>query len=334
MGLNRRFFVGPVRLLGGLPCALLWLAACSPAPERDAFGLAGETPAAWTALSGAAARDAVEPWLADYRDETLTALVREALAGNFDLKTAAARVQAAQAQARIDGAGRLPQLNFAPRFQEASVNPLRGGSPSAGDQRDGGTQLALPFNLSWELDVWGRIGAARQAAAWEAEAAAADLAGARLSLAARTAQAYFELTEARLQSQVAEQSKNDHRTVVELVRGRYVRGLTRPLDLRLALTDLTNAEAQLAQARNRVQGVGGVVGTLSGGGLGRRAGPARAAAGGVRRPAVGIAGTASRFGRRVRAAAIAGLPFGKRPQGAAAARHPHRRRRHQRFGLG
>jgi hypothetical protein len=74
-----------------------------------------------------------------------------------------------------------------------------------------------------------------------------------LSLAARTAQSYFELIEANLQAQVAEQSIKDRRTIVDLVRGRFTRGLTRGLDVRLALTDLANAEAQLAQSRNQVQ---------------------------------------------------------------------------------
>ncbi|WP_347257560.1 TolC family protein, partial [Methylocaldum sp.] len=61
--------------------------------------------------------------------------------------------------------------------------------------------------------------------------------------------------EAKLQVEVAERSIQERRTIVELVRGRFARGLTRGLDLRLALTDLANAEAQRAAARNRVQTV-------------------------------------------------------------------------------
>jgi NodT family efflux transporter outer membrane factor (OMF) lipoprotein len=109
------------------------------------------------------------------------------------------------------------------------------------------------FNLRWEIDVWGRIKASQLAFQQDAEAVSADFHGARLSLAARTAQSYFELIEANLQTQVAEQSIKDRRTIVDLVRGRFNRGLTRGLDLRLALTDLANAEAQLAQSRNQVQ---------------------------------------------------------------------------------
>lgn len=233
----------------GLGCGgLLALAGCAAAPDRDAVQAAGTTPAAWTARAETAPAGDVAPWLNGYGDAQLAELVREALANNFDLKATAARVAQALAQARIEGAGRLPQWEFAPWFERTR---WQDGSHQRYEQ----SQLALPFNLSWELDVWGRIGAARQAAGWEAKAVAADWAGARLSLAARTAQTYFELTEAQLQTQVAEQSRKDRGTIVELVRGRFDRGLARALDLRLALTDLSNAEAQLALARNRRQSV-------------------------------------------------------------------------------
>ena len=109
------------------------------------------------------------------------------------------------------------------------------------------------FSLSWELDIWGRIRAARDAASFEAQAVGTDLNGAALSLAARTAQTWFELLEAGQQETVAQQSVSDRRMLVELVRGRFNRGLTQGLDLSLALTDLANVEAQLAEAKNRVQ---------------------------------------------------------------------------------
>jgi len=107
--------------------------------------------------------------------------------------------------------------------------------------------------LNWELDVWGRIKDFQAANELEAQATADDYRAARLSLAARTAQAYFNLIEANLQVNVAEESIKDRRTVVNLVRGRFNRGLSQGLDLRLALTDLTSAEAQLADNRNKVQ---------------------------------------------------------------------------------
>ncbi|WP_341327896.1 efflux transporter outer membrane subunit [Methylotuvimicrobium sp. KM2] len=227
-------------------CMLPWLTACMSAPKRDAESLAPDVPSSWSgsiSVDGLPAR-----WLDGFGDPVLSALVQEALNNNFDLKSASARVTAAAEQARIDGAGLWPQLSFAPGYERAQVR-----SAGFGNTEFGAFQAL--FDLNWELDVWGRIRAFRNAAVLEAEAAEADLHAARLSLAARTAQSFFELAEAKLQAEVAAQSIKDRKTLVDLVRGRFARGLARGLDLRLALTDLANAEAQLARARDRLQSV-------------------------------------------------------------------------------
>lgn len=202
------------------------------------------SPSAWSA--GAPAEKAPGDWLDSFNDPLLSALVDDAMRDNFDLQAAAARVQAAVAQVRVDGSGRWPQLSFLPGYQRSLVRSAGFGSTEFG-------AFQALFDLSWELDVWGRIEAFQQAAVLEAEATAADFRAAQLSLAAAIARSYFELAEAKLQVEVAEQSIADRRTIAELVQGRFERGLTRGLDLRLALTDLANAEEQLAQAKNRLQ---------------------------------------------------------------------------------
>ncbi|MDD1622598.1 MAG: efflux transporter outer membrane subunit [Methylococcaceae bacterium] len=219
---------------------LVFAAGCSTVPERDAKRLDMPVPARW-ASDGGFADQASTAWLEAFADSKLTVLVRDGLAANFDLKAAAARVDAAREQAIIAGAPRWPQLYFAPGY-------LRGKDSSG----EAGAFSAL-FNLGWELDVWGRIKATQQATAREADAVEGDYRAAQLSLAARIAQAYFDLTEAQLQASVAEQSVKDRGVIADLVRGRFNKGLTRGLDLRLVLTDLANAEAQLAQTRNDVQ---------------------------------------------------------------------------------
>lgn len=226
-----------LRMLIGM--IVLLTASCATTPERNAIDMANP-PAQWTSAT-AVNNPIATQWLSAFADSTLTELVQNALNRNYDLKAAAARVNSAREQARIDGAARWPQLYFTPGYRRDALTADETGAFEA------------LFTMSWELDVWGRIKAAQQAAGQEAEAVAADYYGARLSLAARTAQSYFELIEANLQAEVAEQSIKDRRTIVELVRGRFARGLTRGLDLRLVLTDLANAEAQLAGSRNQVQ---------------------------------------------------------------------------------
>lgn len=239
-----------------LALAVLGCCGCDTVPERDVRDVGTKLPTHWTGPAESAGRP-VESWLDSFGDRRLSALVRTALADNHDLKAAAARVKSAQAQARLDGAARWPQLAFVPGYQRAQVRSSGFGSTEFG-------AFQALFDSTWELDVWGRLRDFHEAAGREADAVAADLAGARLSLAARTAQSYFELAEANLQIEVVERSVQDRRTLVELVRGRFTRGLTRGLDLRLALTDLAKAEALLAKSRDQVQRVARRLETLLG----------------------------------------------------------------------
>lgn len=225
-------------------CVLLFamvMTGCESTPVHQPDVLAFDRPSHWQSQA-LPSEHAVGNWLASFNDQPLTALVEKGLSHNFDLRAAAARVDAAKEQAVIAVAGRLPQVFFAPGYQR-SRDSINGES---------GQFLAL-FNLSWELDVWGRIKDSQQAAVEDAVAVGEDYQAARLSLAARFAQIYFQWREARLQAEVAAQSVKDRGVIVELVRGRFNKGLTRGLDLRLALTDLANAEAQLAQTQNDVQ---------------------------------------------------------------------------------
>ncbi|MEC4748530.1 efflux transporter outer membrane subunit [Methylomicrobium sp. Wu6] len=224
----------------GLLCLLS--AGCTTMPARERQAALPPLPAQWSAAPQPQSPHQ-DHWLETFADSRLTQTVRAALVGNFDLRAAAARIEAARARMRIDGAGRWPQLSLLAGYRRGD----QGANESETDVFE-----AL-FGLSWELDVWGRIRATQLASGQDAEAAAADWQAARLSLAARSAQNYIELAEARAQVKVAEQSMRDRRTLVELLRGRFRRGLTHALDLRLALTDLANAGAQLAVQRTRVQ---------------------------------------------------------------------------------
>ena len=218
---------------------------CSNMPERQSTELLPQMPQEWRATPETHAFSD-QNWVESFGDPVLSRLVDRALTYNYNLKSAAARVDAAIAQARIDGSGLWPQLSFAPGYQYTQIRSAGFGSAQF-------SVFEAMFNLSWELDVWGRIRAARTASLLDADATSADYDAARLSLAARVAQNYFALLEARLQTQVAEQSVTDRSNIARVTQGRFEQGLVRGLDVRLALTDLSNAKSQLAQAKNQVQ---------------------------------------------------------------------------------
>ncbi len=247
-----------------LPAALLLTAVlaggCSalrvdPPPGPDGAeealdtpgGRSVEVPGAWDAAETAPASATPDPWWRTFDDPTLSRLIEESLAGSFDLAAVAARVEAAEARARIAGAALLPQA-------DGSLTPSRTRRNFIGFPIPGGeervltslnTSWGLSLNLSWEVDLWGRLRSARDAVGRDLQAARADLAGAALSLSGQTAKAYFAVLEAREQAALARATLENRRRNLDRVRRRFEAGLVDALDLRLARSEEASAESVL-----------------------------------------------------------------------------------------
>lgn len=245
--------------LAAAACALV--AGCTAAPPPVVVPDPGvEVPERWQAAATAATAPttpSVEPdddWPRELGGPALAALVAEALEENQDLAAAAARVEAAAAQAVIAGADRRPaadaSFNAARRRQSFLGFPIPGTSEQVLSTTT--TTLAAGLNLSWELDLWGRVRAAESAALARAEASTADLAAARLSLAGQVARAWFGLLEAAEQVALAAETAASRRGTRERLRRRYELGLAPPLELRLAIANHAAAEALLAQRRRQL----------------------------------------------------------------------------------
>ena len=188
----------------GLLAATLALPGCvsmGPRPEpRQAL------PADWYNRGEVAARTEAPPrWWTAFEDAELDALAERALAGNLTLAQAAQRLKAARALSRSSAAQALPQIGLhgaAQRQHRLSgphgANELSGAEagqgelPLAQEERSIGYYQA-GFDARWELDLFGRIAAATDAARASAGAAEADLRAARVSVAAEAVRAYIEL---------------------------------------------------------------------------------------------------------------------------------------------
>ncbi|MPY89893.1 MAG: efflux transporter outer membrane subunit [Luteitalea sp.] len=240
------------RGLTALPLIVL-TAACASAPPVGHPEIGVAVPAAWTAKTEAAP---VQPvWWRQFGDPTLEKVVAEALEGNRDLRAAATRVEAAAALARITGADQFPVVNVSLDASRRKQNfiglPIPGAEGEVLSTR--ATTYGVSLDTTWEADVWGRIRSGVSASLADAEATLFETGGARLSLAAQTAKAWFALIEARQQRRLAEDTVSSYRTTSEQVRDRYRRGLVPPVDLRLALSNLHAAQALLAE-RNEQYG--------------------------------------------------------------------------------
>jgi NodT family efflux transporter outer membrane factor (OMF) lipoprotein len=166
------------------------MAGCALQPPPTRADLKRDTlahtalPAAWKAGGDAAAPPSAA-WLASFGDAMLTALVAEALAYNADLQVAAARVEQAAGMLQVASAPMLPTLGLLGTY--------------SGKSGGGGGLNALFLNASLELDVWGRLRYGEAAARAQSDAAQADFAYARQSLAAMVARSWFLAVEAGMQ---------------------------------------------------------------------------------------------------------------------------------------
>lgn len=130
----------------------------------------------WSAAESGGLVD--DGWVVNFNDPQLIKLVDEAEKNNFGLKISGAKLQQAEALARQAGAALKPSVGLSGGYSDRNSDAL-------GELYGGG------LKVSWEADVWGRIGSAEAGAKETAEASRADYEFARQSLAAATANGWF-----------------------------------------------------------------------------------------------------------------------------------------------
>jgi NodT family efflux transporter outer membrane factor (OMF) lipoprotein len=239
---------------------LITLLGCATLPPEGDLSSRITIPDAWEALGESTPTDPQQPipdgeaWWTSFGDSLLDRLVAEVLGSNLDLQAAAARVDAALAQARIAGAALEPQLSAsldAARREQVFIGlPIPGQEGRALSNTS--TSIGSSLDISWEADLWGRLRNAKGGASALAEAAAADFAAARLSLAGQTAKAWFALLEAQEQLALWTEVATSRSVTSEQIRRRYERGLRSALDLRLARSSEAAAVAVVAARRQQL----------------------------------------------------------------------------------
>ena len=174
------------------------------------------------------------PWWTVFDDDELQALIAEALRNNYDLQTAVARVEQARGQLVATRSSIFPQGGYQ-------------GSASRGRQFFGFTGnrtfniFAGVFNLSWELDLWGRIRRATEASQADLLATNDARRGVVLSLVSEVATSYFTLRELDVQLQIARNATKTFRDTLDL----FVRQFEGGVGTKLAVA---RGQAALAQA--------------------------------------------------------------------------------------
>jgi NodT family efflux transporter outer membrane factor (OMF) lipoprotein len=204
-------------------------------------------PAVEARCASAATADLVE-WWHSFNDPLLTSLVERALAENFDLQQAVARVSQARAALKGANAALMPSGQISGQAGETyqSLETPIGRIGSAFPQFERSTELyELDLGASWELDLFGGRDAARDAARAEWQASAAGAVAARLAIAAQTADTYIMIRALQARLAIARSQSETQQLLTDLVALQYRKGVAAELQLR-------QAEGVLAQVRASV----------------------------------------------------------------------------------
>lgn len=227
------------------------------APVPATFKEAGK-PGEASPFRPAEPRDAERrgPWWEVYGDPELSRLEARIDVSNQTLAQAEAQYRGARALAREARAGLFPTVTAGASATRSRVESGRQG---------GGTSYQLPVDLTYEADVWGRIRRTLEAGTAAAQASAADLEAARLSLQAELAADYFQLRGSDAERQLLDSTVAAFTQALELTRRRHDQGIVSGVDVaqaetalettRAAATDLGAARAGLEHAIATLTGV-------------------------------------------------------------------------------
>ncbi|MFZ1132788.1 MAG: efflux transporter outer membrane subunit [Terriglobales bacterium] len=208
-------------------------------------------PAAWKGegpWQTAAPKDAIPKgaWWQIFHDEELDRLEQELLQANQSFEAARNRLLQARSQARISSAAYFPAVSVdlgGQREEFSSKRPFSGGELPPFTQNN----FTVPFSVSYELDLFGRVRRNLEAANASLQGSAADLENVRLVLTAELAADYFNLRELDRESGVVRQSVEIQQKGLDLVNHRHEGGVANGLEVaqQAALLDSTATQLQL-----------------------------------------------------------------------------------------
>jgi outer membrane protein, multidrug efflux system len=245
--LQRRRLVTLLCLAGSLG-----VSACASVRQAD-VGLptAYEAPAAVPAEAVA-----LDRWWIAFNDPQLNELVAQALIRNPDVRTAAASLAEVRALRTSALTQFFPQGGVTASASRSESDQLSGPAvvdPSQGLVSGTNETYAANFDVSWQVDLFGRLFAARRAANADLAAARFAYEGARASVAAQVADAYFQARGLAMQLADAQESARIQRELYGIAQRRADTGLAASADPDRIAGELAQAEAQAASLEAELQ---------------------------------------------------------------------------------
>jgi outer membrane protein, multidrug efflux system len=190
-------------------------------------------------------------WWEIFADDNLNALEKMAVENNPNLFAALQKVISARAEAGVKEADLYPQLNLAPSYSNTGTlfkiflpsGITLPGPPIKTTFRVHQLQYTLPLNMSYELDLWGKLSGRYESAFFNAQAQEEAFYTVLLTLTTDLASAYFQLRSYDTQLDILEKTIETRKNNYQLNKNRYEKGLSNYLDVTQAETDLANSSA-------------------------------------------------------------------------------------------
>jgi NodT family efflux transporter outer membrane factor (OMF) lipoprotein len=182
-------------------------------------------------------------WWEIFQDPQLNSMEAQVNVSNQNLKAAEAQYTQARALLRYSRADLFPTVTAAP---SATRNKTSSNRPPPSSSFNGITynDFQIPFELSYEIDVWGRVRRTVEAYRDQAQASAADLAAVNLSLHAQLALYYFQARMLDAEEQLLNSTVTQYEQASELIKSRYAGGIASDVEVQQAETQLETTRAQ------------------------------------------------------------------------------------------
>lgn len=247
-----KWWLNPVTLMSARPIltllpfsSVLILGACKPiGPDHEVPGM--KLPASFS--NGGVKWKKQSPdslpkprsWWRLYNDGTLNSIVDRALDNNQELAASAARVRQARSLSQAARGRYFPTINLNPSASR-SKNRLSGGSSLIENQ------VTLPADLSYEVDVWGKVRRQVEASDASADATQENLNALRLTIAGEVAQTYWALRAVDADRDLLTRAVELRQKAYNLLSEQRDAGAISGLDLSRAETELATAQADRLQ---------------------------------------------------------------------------------------
>lgn len=242
---------------GTLAAFLAMLAGCAVGPDYQRPAL--DTPAAFRASSGATTDLPSTNSLGDLdwwqvmRDPQLQSYLAEALTNSWDIQIAAARVLQAEAAARVTRSQFFPTVGAGADWNTTRTSETGPSGVPAGSnpQRDYGSVYGTM--AAYEVDLWGRIRRANEAARAQLFATEAAQQTVRQTLVAQVATIYLSLLELDRELEISERTYNVRTNSLALTRARQEGDVASMQDVYQSQVLVSTAEAAIADTRRRIE---------------------------------------------------------------------------------